>query len=589
MDVRQREDYGILIKDLKASGLIPNRIVHWWCASAEPATMRDADPGHDDGTGFFSLMYLAQALADQLDTAAIQIRAVTRGAQMVIGDERIFPERAMIQGACRVIAQELPQLAAQAIDITHDAAADPREQNLIGQLLSEFSSIPQDPVVALRRGERWVRTYTKIRLEAPGVPQLLRPGGVYLITGGLSGIGLVIAAYLARAVQAKLVLIGRAGLPPRDQWPAYVSKQDAQDPIRSKIETIRELERLGAQVLTASADVTQHGQITELKHRIADHFGNVHGIVHSAGIAGGGIIPLKTKDTAARVMNPKVIGTRVLEAVFAQEPLDFIVLCSSLSAMLGGYGQIDYCAANCFLDAFAQQNRFQQHGAQTVAINWDTWSEVGMAVNTEVPEDLKHWQREGLRRGIRSLEGVAVFERVLSSRQKQMAISTTDLHLRIQQATEMMNRHAPAAPAPVKASASHSRPQLSVAYVAPGNRTEESLAALWSEMLGIESVGVNDNFLELGGHSLLATQMISRIRDTFQVEISVKTFFEAPTVAEIAQLIAGKTTAADEPEAQIAQGPSLVPLPRDQYRTVISDEGDIEIPEVVKQQLSDEP
>jgi acyl carrier protein len=101
------------------------------------------------------------------------------------------------------------------------------------------------------------------------------------------------------------------------------------------------------------------------------------------------------------------------------------------------------------------------------------------------------------------------------------------------------------------APAAHARPALASEYVAPGNPTEEIIAALWKTLLGIDKVGVHDNFFELGGHSLLATQLVARLRDQFQTDITMAKIFERPTVASLSELLAGPGQ--ETPEDELAQ------------------------------------
>ncbi len=81
------------------------------------------------------------------------------------------------------------------------------------------------------------------------------------------------------------------------------------------------------------------------------------------------------------------------------------------------------------------------------------------------------------------------------------------------------------------------RPELETTYVTPRTSVEEILVDIWAEVLGLKQVGIHDNFFELGGHSLLATQLTSRMRDTFQVDVPVRTLFETPTAAGMAEYI----------------------------------------------------
>jgi aryl carrier-like protein len=204
-----------------------------------------------------------------------------------------------------------------------------------------------------------------------------------------------------------------------------------------------------------------------------------------------------------------------------------------------------------------------------------------MAVNTEVPEELKRWQAESLKRGIRTHDGMVAFERILGFEGSQVLTSTSDLLFRIQQATQL--RPTSAAPEPAKSStASHPRPQLSTEYVAPRTRTETIIAGMWEELLGIQQIGVHDSFLELGGHSLLAIQLISRVRDTLHYELSVRELFATPTIAAIAALIDGEAP----DQTSVSDFPALTRVPREQYRGRISPDGTVELPDALKKKDS---
>src|SRR5437762_13410729 len=128
--------------------------------------------------------------------------------------------------------------------------------------------------------------------------------------------------------------------------------------------------------MIASADVSNENHMRELIARAVERFGQINGVIHAAGIAGGGLIQFRSPEEAARVLAPKVEGTRVLESVCDGLTLDFLVLCSSLASVVGSAGQVDYCAANAFLDAFARE-RHRTTGSLTVSINWGEWQGLG--------------------------------------------------------------------------------------------------------------------------------------------------------------------------------------------------------------------
>ncbi|MBA3533240.1 MAG: polyketide synthase dehydratase domain-containing protein [Ardenticatenales bacterium] len=129
-----------------------------------------------------------------------------------------------------------------------------------------------------------------------------------------------------------------------------------------------------------AADVTERAQMEEVFQQTKAHFGTLNGVLHAAGLPGAGIMQLKQVEDAARVLAPKVEGTLVLSELLQDSNLDFFYLFSSITAITGGPGQVDYTAANAFLDAFAHAN--SQEGCFTASINWDAWQKIGMAVDT---------------------------------------------------------------------------------------------------------------------------------------------------------------------------------------------------------------
>jgi acyl carrier protein len=264
-------------------------------------------------------------------------------------------------------------------------------------------------------------------------------------------------------------------------------------------------------------------------------FGALHGVIHAAGVVAGGMVAWKTREAAAAVLAPKLDGARVLARLLAGVELDFVVLCSAANSVLGGFGQVDLCAASACLDAFAAA---WPGPAPCLTIDWDTWREVGAAVDVEVPPDLAELHREGLRHGMTSDEGVEAFARLLRAGLPRLLVSTRDLPGLLARARERGGADPLAGLEGARPAVStQARPALRNAYVAPAGTVERAVAELWQEMMGLEQVGAHDNFFQLGGHSLLATQIVSRLRDAFAVELPIAGFFEAPTVAGLAAVV----------------------------------------------------
>ncbi|HEX7185753.1 MAG TPA: amino acid adenylation domain-containing protein [Thermoanaerobaculia bacterium] len=504
---------------LVAEGFVPTQIVHLW--SLDAGTAEEAID-----LGFLSLLSLARAVSAQGLKA--RITAVSSGVHEVTGDEDLRPERATLLGAVKVIPREMPELACRSVDLPGPEVSEAPEV-WIGRLLAEIASATGDPVVALRGAHRWTQTFEPVRLEKGEGAQRLVDGGVYLVTGGLGGIGGALALHLARTHQAKLILTSRSGLPPREEWDEIRDGRAAQ-----AVHLVREIEALGSEVLAGAADVSDRAAMERLLGAARQRFGRIDGVFHAAGVPGGGLIERRTRAESLAVLAPKVQGTLVLHDLLAAEPPGFVVLFSSVTSLLSQPGQADYAAANAFLDAFAGAAA-ARGGPFTLAVNWDAWREVGMAVTTAVPEALRAWREESLRQGLSPAEGIEALERALASSPSQIVVSRKDFaaEVRASFASRPLDELEVAAPAP----AAHARPALGSAYVAPRGEVEEKVAALWQEILGIDRVGAHDNFFELGGNSLVGLKVIARLKADLGAEVSAVHLFEGPTVAALARLL----------------------------------------------------
>jgi acyl transferase domain-containing protein/acyl carrier protein len=502
-----------------------------------PGTASTLPAGLHGERGFRCLVHVAQAIGDLSSEQPVRVAVVATGSHDVLGGEEVDPNNALLLGPCRVIPQEYPHVTCKHIDVAHAPRGTGLEDT--DAVAAELLSLTDDVVVAYRGGQRWVQTLEGVRLEAPELARdtRLRTGGVYLITGGLGGLGRAFATDLAKRTAAKLVLTSRSGLPPRDEWPRRLSTAATAPGTARAIQTVQALEALGAEVLVAAADVSSEEQMRAVLEQASARFGRVNGVIHAAGVAGGGLIQLKTREAAAAVLAPKVRGTDVLGRALGGQPLDFFVLTSSLTAVVGGVGQVDYCAANAYLDAWAGWYRAAT-GTPTFAINWTAWREAGMAVETELPEQLTSTAREVLLwNSLTDEDGADALSRILAwNDEPRIAVSARDLRWvemlpRLQHTTDA-EPQAGSPPAPA-----HSRPELSTAYVAPGTETEKTLAAVWQELFRIDRVGLHDNFFDLGGHSLLATQLVSRVKRLFGIVLPLETTMETPTVASLAERI----------------------------------------------------
>ena len=386
----EQGDYETLLAELKSLEQTPETIVHLWgVTAAAPDLSRLARAERSQQMGFFSLLLLAQALGNKQPGASLHVGVVTNNAHAITGEEEPEPEKATSLGPSRVIPHEYQNITCRSVDVVFPARGAGQEERLLESLLAEFTEKPSEQLVAYRGGNRWALSYEPLPLDAPAAkPTRLREGGVYMVTGGTGGIGLVLAEYLAQAAHAKLALVARSRFPDKEEWGDWLLKHSDHDETSRKIRKLRNLEAQGAEVLVLRADVTDPDQMRDAVAATRERFGEINGVIHAAGVSPGGMIQVKTREAAAAVLAPKVSGTLILDELLGEADPDFIVFCSSLAAILGGFGLVDHCGANSFLDAFARSHAHRPKTA-VLSINWDSWLEVGQAANAELSLGLK--------------------------------------------------------------------------------------------------------------------------------------------------------------------------------------------------------
>jgi acyl transferase domain-containing protein/acyl carrier protein len=549
---QQKDDYDALLQALQEQDWKPQEIAHFWSITPDDTLPHQELDGQihlkrqffEDcqNLGLYSLVFLAQALGQQNITEPIKLMVVTSNVHDVTGSEILYPEKATILSPCKVIPQEYPNISCCCFDLVLADLRHKPSQKHIDYLLAEFTAQPTDNVIAYRGNHRWVQTYEPIRLDENITAKTrLRKQGVYLITGGLGGVGLVLAEYLAQKVQAKLVLLGRKGLPEKDQWQEWLETHDEEDSISRKIRKVQEIEALGAEVLAIAVDVANEEQMQKAIAKTTERFGAINGVIYAAGNTEEAHCAIEetSHNKAQLQFDSKVFGIFVLEKVLQQQDLDFCQFTSSLASILGGLGFISYSAANIFMDAYVHKHN-QTKSCSWSSVNWDDW-EIGEKQDTDIKANLSKYP-------ITSKAGVEVFERVLTLDEvSQVIVSTRDLQARIQQWIKLESlrnqdfsnnenlEEGLAFLEEKSASArSHPRPNLQNDYVAPRNELEATIAKVWQNILGIQEIGIYDNFFELGGDSLLQVQVNSKLREVLKQNLSLLDLFRYPTINSLA-------------------------------------------------------
>jgi acyl transferase domain-containing protein/acyl carrier protein len=496
-----RQDYDAFvtslnpIEQLTAGDGVPVSAIHLWSLAGAGA----------QGRAFVGVALLAAALGRGRDAKSWLV-AVTAGAHDVTGGEPLDPFAATVLGARAVAGEEHPGVACRAVDVSRDDPAAAR------RIVAEALSGAADDVVAIRGGRRWVRGFAA---AAPGDASVtpLRDGGVYFLAGGLDGRNGPIARHLFERWRARLV-VAAGDLPDRAAWDAVLVARAEGDPVRAQVELIRELESRGAEVLALHAQLYSAAQVEDAFRAAEQRFGALDGVIAAPRVDEvGGFEALGDVQPGewARHLGLIAAELEALAAAAGRRALDFVLLESSLTPVLGGVGHARVAAAHAFVDAFAQA-RARENGAWT-SLAWDRWFEPG-----EVAQGY----------GMEPSAALAALEHALTlAGEPLLLLSSGDVAARIAEG---------AAPAAAQAGG-YARPELSTEYFPPSSESEEIIAAMWQELLGIDRIGIHDDFFGLGGHSLLATQIISRTREQFGLELPLKAVFEAPTIARYAALV----------------------------------------------------
>ena len=548
----QPEHYQYLFESIADDDFDVTQILHLWTCDRDLESVNSIEELEQAQVrGIYSLLYLVRALSQIESKKLVRLRVVSNNAQLVDSTDTIAYQKAPILGLIKTISQEMPWLSCRHIDLNSDRA-------LVNTafILDELKDLSADSEIVYRNGQRLVSRLVRAELSKEKQPIPFKKGGMYLVTGGLGGVGLEIAKYLLKTYQTRLLLVGRTSL--------EVSSE--------KIKSYRELEKLGGEVSYQAVDICDRTALQQVVNQAKTSWGsNLEGIIHLAGVFQERLLTEETQESIAAVLRPKVIGTWVLHQLLDNEGI--FINFSSVNGFFGGTDVGAYAAANSFINNFAQYQKHQT-SLQSYCFAWSMWDEMGMSRGYQY----KDLTRERGFYIMNSTQGLNSFLAGLHHNQAQLligldgsnsnlssqivsksdalekltayftsnnaaSIKTTELTVRDRFGTKTNCDLVKLDAMPltetgidrdlltsnsVKTKSDRTQPQTEI---------EQKIANIWQEVLKVSQISLQDNFFELGGHSLLATQVRSRIREVFTIELPLSCLFASPTVEGLSQQV----------------------------------------------------
>ena len=491
-DWADEANYSSLLTELakrQAAGIVH---IHFGGCSAKGETSIE----DQFAVGLYPLLLLVKAIGRAPGTHSLKV--ISDCAVAISGMEAaISPSGGAMHGFVAGVRAEMTELSATCIDIDSKENADRMLDLLYREILGKEKS---RLVVGLRDGRRYQRDWTRPMKREP-IP--LESGGVYLITGGASGIGLQVLQSISYC-KAVLIVTGRRRLPNKRLWP-FVTKEshpECHETIRGFIRA----EDNGSTVVYYAADVSDTERMSEVFGMIEQKYAPLQGIIHAAGIGGKTRIQRHTVETFRETLLAKAHGAEILYSLADKQTLRFFILFSSYSSFLSAERESNYSAANAFLDSFSA--RLTQENVTSVTIRWPFWKQTGMGSRMHQYDDVV----VDPEMSIGNRQGIDVFDHILRQGYADVIVSKKEPELLMGEKPAGKQGEMPRKNIPL----------------------EEVLAEIWRRVLSREDLRPEDNFFQAGGHSLLGLQMRNQIEKKTGIKLEYRDIAENPTMSRLA-------------------------------------------------------
>lgn len=555
-------DYRRLFSSLANDALIIKRIIHLYSYNnslSSKLTKQTIDQDHDKGV--YSLLNISRSLFTFQDKAIeVNLYFFTNNAQQVLSSDKLSVAKTTATGVLKTIPAELP-MKTYHIDLEYaDISCT------IPLIIKELRAVHKDQEIAYRNGNRYISGLENVVMSEYKDEHLslLKQGGVYIVTGGMGGIGSDVAKYLLEVKGARLLLVGR-------------TKFEDLTPVKKNVFQL--LSSMG-DVHYFDADITNSRQVKKIIEEVVIHWGDEpDGVFHLAGSIHEKSIAEETKFDFEEILKTKIYGTINLYNGIKDLNNAIFINFSSVNMFFGGSNVSAYSAANAFQVNFIRSIQ-RNSTIKSCCIMWSLWKNTGMSKKFE------HMISASEAMGfypINSSDGIVSLETALYNGFSEVMIglkgpnsnisqyvnalpySLTDLYAYLE--TDDKNIINDIAKQNVKDSYNvnsfcHIIPVDTIPLLENGDfditalksqvsgaissnseiskqvsDTEKKLIDIWKELLGTSNITPTDNFFDLGGNSLLTTQLISRLNDQYSISLKIKNVFQFSTIEGLARYI----------------------------------------------------
>ena len=628
IDPSEPEHYQRLLSAIQQDGLHIKQVIHLFCYQRDIeidnlTAFKDAQ-----SYGVFSLLALFKALTSGVldenreNDSFVHLYAVSNATFPVTKTDTANGQHAAISGLLKSATLEQALIKSRHIDLEHHECSDVSVADNVTAILNELLLTTPDTDVAYRQKQRYTWKLKRVPL-AEYTTQIapIKQGGIYLISGGLGGIGAYVAGVLKKQYQAKIILTGRTPLPERNSWTQYLEKNDK---LAQRIRQYLDIESLGGELIYQAVDAADHKGITQLVSQQEEQWGeSLSGIIH---LAAAGDVSSHWQDVESHhlknesvsefdnMYNAKIYGTLALSKLLDERPAATFICFSSVIGLFGGAGFGAYSSAHTFLDEYMQY--LHRKHTHSYCFNWSVWEHIGRSESDpEFARDL--YQSSGYFT-IPKESGMDCLFAGLSHQHHQLIVGldaskqnisrylTDEVHAAsklqafytIKAAGDESSAKALAEQLEADSQTIDIRDVLDVScqcelkrlhdmplnnqgepdlqalqlldkrkaeqdteFRLPESDIEKQIAAIWREILLTEKLDAQNSFFLLGGNSLNATQMLTRIREQFHIQMEMRDRFENATIEQMANIIENKIqnkSSSEAEESAVSMDPEIL-------------------------------